>query len=159
VRREHLIVLGVPVNLDDVSFLLLFHVARLTIYVVCGEQTPRIPRPPLSDLHLSHRFPHPQRPDPAPRPPATPSTDRNRFSAPPPLDRKRAEEVCAIREDDLILLSLSKLKALKEEVERLSIEAGEVLTHVLLVREKETGDGETYHRMIQVSTSPSSTFP
>lgn len=62
-RREHLIVLGVPVNLDDVSLFLLFHVARLTIYVVCGEQTPRIPRPPLSDLHLSHRFPNPLRPD------------------------------------------------------------------------------------------------
>lgn len=42
---------------------------------------------------------------------------------------------------------------MKAELEKLSIDASGVLTHALLLREKEVGDGETYHGMIQVTTS------
>lgn len=59
--------------------------------------------------------------------------------------------MCAIGADDLVLLSVSKLKELREEIEALSNEASGVLTHALLMREKEVGDAETYNGMIQAS--------
>lgn len=69
--------------------------------------------------------------------------------APPPLDKARAEQLCALGEDDFSLMSAARLRAIVEEIDRLSVEASGVLTHALLLREKEVGDGETYHGMIQ----------
>lgn len=69
--------------------------------------------------------------------------------APPPLDKARAEALCAIGEEDLSLLSAARLRAMVDEIEKLSVDASGVLTHALLLREKEVGDGETYHGMIQ----------
>ena len=53
----------------------------------------------------------------------------------------------------MILMSLEKLKAFKSELERLSIEVSGLLTHSLMLREKEAGDGATYNGMIQVCSS------
>lgn len=72
-------------------------------------------------------------------------------SQPPPLDRTRADALCAIPADDLTLMSLPKLKALRDEIDRTSEEASGALTHSLMMRDKETGDAETYNNMIQVS--------
>ncbi|KAI5475016.1 Glycoside hydrolase, superfamily [Pseudohyphozyma bogoriensis] len=102
VRKEALVSLGIPVNLDDSA-----------------------DAKPLAEIR------------------------RKNASIPPPLDRKRAAEICALGEGDLTLYSLAKLKALKEELEKISIDASGLLTHALLMREKETGDTETYNGMIQ----------
>lgn len=56
-------------------------------------------------------------------------------------------------EQDLELMGLKELERMRDELDQLSVDASEVLTHALLMREKETGDGETYHGMIQVSPS------
>lgn len=53
-------------------------------------------------------------------------------------------------------MSLDKLKALRTELEKHSMEASQLLTHSLQLREKEVGDGETYNGMIQVRSSSSS---
>lgn len=71
--------------------------------------------------------------------------------APPPLNRARCEALCAVAEQDLELMKLSELERMRDDLDQLSVDASEVLTHALLMREKEVGDGETYHGMIQVS--------
>lgn len=72
---------------------------------------------------------------------------------PPPLDRTKVDAVCSIEADDLSLMSLPKLQALRDEIDQLTEEASGALTHALLMREKETGDTETYNNMIQVRRS------
>jgi len=49
------------------------------------------------------------------------------------------------------LMSVGKLRKMTEELEKISVEASEVLTHALLMREKEGQDKETYNGMISVS--------
>lgn len=52
-----------------------------------------------------------------------------------------------------MLLSMQRLTELRDEIDALSNEASGVLTHALLMREKEVSDAETYNGMIQVSSS------
>lgn len=75
----------------------------------------------------------------------------NPAPAPPPLDTSRANEICNYQELDLSLLSLEQLRALKEEMEGFRMSVSIRLEFELGVREKEVGDGEAYHVMIQVS--------
>ncbi|KAL8280414.1 hypothetical protein RQP46_007062 [Phenoliferia psychrophenolica] len=151
IRREHLIALGVPVNLDDSA-----DTKPLASLVLPSQQSQpnrlstspqSAPARTSSPLPFSSNTPYGSRSP-------TPSEDRRRIAnLPPPLDKKRAGEVCAIPEDDLLLLGLGDLEKLKAEIEKISIEASGALTHALLMREKEVGDGETYHGMIQVRPS------
>lgn len=55
-----------------------------------------------------------------------------------------------IKEDDLTLMSLAKLREMNDELDRISVEASGVLTHALMMREKEGQDKEVYNGMIQV---------
>ncbi|ORY90744.1 hypothetical protein BCR35DRAFT_323522 [Leucosporidium creatinivorum] len=154
IRREHLIALGVPVNLDDsadskplASLVLPSQINTLNNSPSIRSASPSGPRsstPPGAPYSPSSAYP--------PSRSGTPFADRERQRAsalPPPLDRKRADTVCAIGADDLVLLSVSKLRELRDEIEALSNEASGVLTHALLMREKEVGDAETYNGMIQ----------
>ncbi|BGP37030.1 hypothetical protein JCM10449v2_000934 [Rhodotorula kratochvilovae] len=148
IRREHLISMGIPVNLDEAS------------------------EPKISTLSLSASLHAPSRPSSAPplagtplpfaaaspggSRPSTPygtlraAASRSRTTlAPPPFDRVRADELLALQEDDLTLLSLQRLKEVGEELERISVEASGVLTHALMTREKEGQDKEVYNGMIQ----------
>lgn len=52
---------------------------------------------------------------------------------------------------DLNLLPVARLRALEAELDQISRDASNVLTHALMAREKESADAETYHEMIQVS--------
>ncbi|GAA5897656.1 hypothetical protein JCM5296_003748 [Sporobolomyces johnsonii] len=144
IRREHLVALGVPVNLDDSA-----DAKPLSSLVLSSPRLggPSIDRPasapphsgPTSSLPFSSR-------------PSTPFADRARShpsAAPPTLDRKRADELLSLREDDLTLLSVAELRAIRDEMERISVEASGVLTHALLAREKEGQDKEIYNGMIQ----------
>lgn len=67
---------------------------------------------------------------------------------PPPFDRERAEQALAAA--DLSLRSLDELRQLDAELDRISVDASELLTHALMMREKETQDKEVYNGMIQV---------
>ena len=71
---------------------------------------------------------------------------------PPPFDRERAEQALAAssNEADLSLRSLDELRQLDAELDRISVEASELLTFALMMREKETQDKEVYNGMIQV---------
>lgn len=62
-------------------------------------------------------------------------------------------QVISISADDLSVMSLAELEVLSQRLERIRGEASTSLEYALLVREKETGDTETYNGMIQVSLS------
>ena len=124
---------------------------------------------PLASLVLPSQFPHSpatashRTSSPSPtvispaHPPSRSSTpfaerERQRIQAqPPPLDRARATQVVDLVESDLALLSLDRLKRLREEIDRISADASEALTFALVAREKEAADAETYNGMISVS--------
>ncbi|KAM0749739.1 hypothetical protein T439DRAFT_326615 [Meredithblackwellia eburnea MCA 4105] len=146
IRREHLIALGVPVNLDDSS-----DSKPLGSLVLPSQEPhrPASPGPSSAPARSSSPLPF-TAPSPYSSRPSTPSEDRRKAAnVPPPLDKKRALEVCDIPREDLLLMKLDQLQKLKEEIESISRDASGALTHALLMREKEAGDGETYHGMIQ----------
>ncbi|GAA5856388.1 hypothetical protein JCM8547_008720 [Rhodosporidiobolus lusitaniae] len=163
IRKEHLLAMNIPVNLDD------------------SAEPPRlaplsIPRTRLSGIGLTPSIHPPSRPSSAPphsttlpysptsniprnssgsNPPSrssTPFADRERSrpsNGPPPFDKAHAEELMAIKGEDLTLMSLKRLREIGEEIDRISVEASGVLTHALMLREKEGQDKEVYNEMIQ----------
>lgn len=80
---------------------------------------------------------------------------------PPPFDRERAEQALAAssNEADLSLRSLDELRQLDAELDRISVDASELLTYALMMREKETQDKEVYNGMIQVRSFVDSSHP
>ncbi|GAA5873610.1 hypothetical protein JCM16303_001178 [Sporobolomyces ruberrimus] len=147
IRREHLISMGIPVNLDDsndskpISSLSISSSPRLSGYQNRSSSAPAGASPlPFSSSRVPSRS-------------STPFADRERSrtrrsASPPSLDKTLANEYLLLKEDDLTLMSLEKLKEITNELEKISVEASEVLTHALLMREKESQDKETYNGMI-----------
>ncbi|GAA6008725.1 hypothetical protein JCM11491_003412 [Sporobolomyces phaffii] len=145
IRREHLVSMGIPVNLDDsndskpVSSLGIAASPRLA----GSHSRPSSAPPGASPLPFSSSR-NPSRS-------STPFADRERTRrtvSPPPLDETLANDLVSLKEDDLTLMSLDKLRSIANELERISVDASEVLTHALLMREKESQDKETYNGMI-----------
>ncbi|GAA5905438.1 hypothetical protein JCM6882_003160 [Rhodosporidiobolus microsporus] len=154
IRREHLVAMGIPVNLDDTAEpkypSLALSRNRLGPITSSHSPTRSSSAPPLSGATLPFSSASASS-LPGSRS-STPFADRERtrpgMSA-PPLDKARAEELIAIREEDLTLMPLDKLRAMGDELERISVEASGVLTHALMMREKEGQDKEVYNGMIQ----------
>ncbi|GAA5820299.1 hypothetical protein JCM3770_004038 [Rhodotorula araucariae] len=148
IRREHLVSMGIPVNLDEAS-----EPKISTLTLSAAHHAP--PRPSSAPPLAGTPLPFAAAPLGGSRP-STPygtlraAASRSRTAvAPPPFDRARADELLALQEADLTLLSLDRLRAIGDELERISVEASEVLTHALMTREKEGQDKEVYNGMIQ----------
>lgn len=73
--------------------------------------------------------------------------------APPRFDHARADRALAIGEEDLALRTLGELRELDAELDRISVDASGLLTHALMLREKESQDKDVYNGMIQVHQS------
>ncbi|GAA5957374.1 hypothetical protein JCM3765_000439 [Sporobolomyces pararoseus] len=144
IRREHLISMGIPVNLDDANDSKPVSSLSISSPRLSGSLARPSSAPPGSS-------PLPFSSSRVPSRSSTPFADRERTrrsASPPPLDKTLANQLLALKEDDLTLLSLEKLKNITAELEKISVEASEVLTHALLMREKESQDKETYNGMI-----------
>ncbi|GAA5832355.1 hypothetical protein JCM3766R1_002394 [Sporobolomyces carnicolor] len=145
IRREHLVSMGIPVNLDDSNDTKPFSSLATSSPRLSGSLSgrPSSAPPGASPLPFaSSRVPSRS---------STPFADRERTrrsASPPPLDKTLANQLLALKEDDLTLMSLDKLKSITADLEKISVEASEVLTHALLLREKESQDKETYNGMI-----------
>ncbi|GAA6005359.1 hypothetical protein JCM10207_002951 [Rhodosporidiobolus poonsookiae] len=155
IRREHLVSMGIPVNLDDSSDSKLPSLSLSTrsrfgpaAGPALSSPTRSVSAPPLG----GPAFPLSGGPSSLPGSrSSTPFADRERSrgAQAPVLDTRRAEELLGIREEDLTLLPLGKLREMSDELERISVEASGVLTHALMMREKEGQDKEVYNGMIQ----------
>jgi len=127
-RRSHLIALGIPVNLDELST-----------------------STPLQTLVVSTKdvLPGGNGPMSAPATKNRSSLALQRIPT-PTIDRGRCSQILDMKEEDIGELPLDGIQSLKKELEGLLGQAGELLTNRLEKREKLTADSATYDLMIQV---------
>ncbi|WFD34848.1 hypothetical protein MCUN1_001692 [Malassezia cuniculi] len=139
-RRQQLIALGVPINLDEVQ---------------------QKELPPL-ELHIEPtQAPEPENPQsatpvaaekPAPAVPQERQADRRRRELGvdvPVVDAERIKQVTALTEEDLKLQSLPALRNLVKELQTLSAQTTELLAYHLMLRDMFSADSETYNAMIK----------
>lgn len=164
-RRQQLIALGVPINLDE----------------VLGGDAQQKELPPL-ELHVESA------PAPVPAPEAAaaaaasvPASDTPESSvqapesAPVPgerlgdrrrrelgvnvpfVDSERIEQITRLTEDDLKLQSLPALRSLVKELQALSTQTTELLAYHLMLRDMFTADSDMYNTMIKDLVAGAST--
>lgn len=136
-RRQYLIAVGVPINLDE-----------LNTSSTNGAKT----LPPLA-LKLD-RGARGSETDPGSNKPnesniGSAKSTRERDNKPPEFDTQRAKSIVAMTEDQLTLLGLPALRELQRETEMLTRQASTVLTHFLSQRESHSTDAEMYNGLIK----------
>lgn len=136
-RRQYLIAVGVPINLDE-----------LNTTNTNGSKT----LPPLA-LKLD-RGARGSEADSGPvnqneGKPGSAKSTRERDNKPPEFDTQRAKSIVAMTEDQLTLLGLPALRELQRETEVLTRQASTVLTHYLSQRESHSTDAEMYNGLIK----------
>ncbi|BEJ14370.1 hypothetical protein CspHIS471_0401370 [Cutaneotrichosporon sp. HIS471] len=148
VRREHLIAMGVPVNLDEVDSHRLSALPPLRITTADMPARSQSAAPaPLK----RHSLPPP---GPATTGASAPVSARNSqadkydLGPRPVLDMARAEELCGLEEEQLALLPLSKLQALQAELEQTTAGASGLLAYLLQLKDALGTDSRTYNGMI-----------
>lgn len=114
VRRDHLIAMGVPVNLDEVESHRLSTLPPLKI---------------TTDL--------------ANKPPPRVSEDKHGLGPKPTLDFAKAEELCAIEDDKLKLCSLGRLETVQRDLVRATNEASALLAYLAQLKDARQQDHET----------------
>ncbi|BGP21954.1 hypothetical protein Rt10032_c18g6083 [Rhodotorula toruloides] len=151
VRREHLGSMGVAVPPEDTADLRVSTLGASSSYgasIVSPARPSSAPPGGTGALPLSS--PNPNSRSSTPYGTSRQSSSRANLIAPAPtMNCERADELMGIKEDDLTLMSLAKLHEMNEELDRISVEASGVLTHALMMREKEGQDKEVYNGMIQ----------
>ncbi|BEJ06847.1 hypothetical protein CcaverHIS641_0401160 [Cutaneotrichosporon cavernicola] len=148
VRREHLIAMGVPVNLDEVDShrLSALPPLRITTADMPARSQSAAPAP-----QKRHSLPPP---GPATAGASAPVSARNShvdkydLGPRPVLDTARAEELCGLEEEQLALLTLSKLQALQAELEQTTASASGLLAYLLQLKDALGTDSRTYNGMI-----------
>ncbi|BGO88646.1 hypothetical protein BJY59DRAFT_657143 [Rhodotorula toruloides] len=151
VRREHLGSMGIAVPPEDTAELRVSTLGASSAYGA-SIVSPARPSsaPPGGTGSLPFSSPNPNSRSSTPYGTSRSSASRSNLIAPAPtMNRARADELMGIKEDDLTLMSLAKLREMNDELDRISVEASGVLTHALMMREKEGQDKEVYNGMIQ----------
>lgn len=113
-RRDHLIAMGVPVNLDEVESHRLSTLPPLKI---------------TTDL--------------ATNPPPRASEDKHGLGPKPVVNFGRAEELCALEDDKLKLCSLAKLETVQRDLVRATNEASALLAYLAQLKDARQQDHET----------------
>ena len=140
-RRQYLISLGVPINLDE----------------VLGNGPTKEALPPLqlnlvTSDHDSSSLSVPARPG-VPKVSSKESWGDHRRRQiglhEPSLPIGRIEKLLQLSEDDIKLLTLPELRELFREMESLSKRMGDALQYHLMIRETFSTDSEVYHGMIR----------
>ncbi|KAI0004955.1 hypothetical protein BJV74DRAFT_805925 [Russula compacta] len=155
IRRQHLITLGIPVNLDEV----LPHASNKPLPALHITTRP-MSAPPVSrngsrptngqtSLHHSRAGTPVQVA-------GTPTTGNSRKGAvaqlglgpKPELDEQRIEELLALTSDQLSLLPLASLEACLSDLRMQTQNTSSLLTHLLQTRDALQQDSETYNKLI-----------
>ncbi|GFZ44555.1 hypothetical protein JCM24511_02279 [Saitozyma sp. JCM 24511] len=157
VRREHLISMGVPVNLDEVDSHRLSALPPLRITTSMGPPPPR-PRPVSADRAGRGSLDSKGKPrevnNGAASVPASaiPSTNgglsKYGLGERPAMDPTRAEDLCGIDEARLSLLPIESLKTMQADLVETSAQASALLAWLLQLKDAQTQDSQTYNGMI-----------
>ncbi|KAL7420400.1 hypothetical protein Q5752_005370 [Cryptotrichosporon argae] len=155
VRREHLISMGVPVNLDEVDSHRLSSLPPLRIMTTAapGACDRASMPPPRSSSVDTRRNGAGARGEPEAGPSSAPGLGGSGpgqygLGAKPVLDIARAEALCALEEDDLALLPLARLRQVQDDMARVSAQASAQLAWLLQLKDAQAQDAKTYNGMI-----------
>ncbi|KAK8844764.1 hypothetical protein IAR55_006614 [Kwoniella newhampshirensis] len=172
VRRDHLISMGVPVNLDEVDSHRLSALPTLRITTSAASRSmPPPARPGSLDASSNGRYTAQQKGkgrDTSPGVMSVPNsagasksdglvgngngagtgTGKYGLGQRPEMDVARAEELCGLEEDQLSILSIHALKKIQDELVTATAQASAALAWSLQLKDAQTQDSATYNGMI-----------
>ncbi|WVQ82898.1 hypothetical protein IAT38_005034 [Cryptococcus sp. DSM 104549] len=164
VRRDHLISMGVPVNLDEVDSHRLSALPPLRITTAEGAAAQRQaqaqgrPVPRRAETLDGARWSTEQKGKgrEAPRGAMSAGVDGQAGGAVgkyglgqrPPMDMAKAEDLCGVEEDQLTLLPIASLRKIQQELVENSAQASATLAWMLQLKDAQTQDSATYNGMI-----------
>ncbi|TXT13139.1 hypothetical protein VHUM_01540 [Vanrija humicola] len=148
VRRDHLIAMGVPVNLDEVDSHRLaalppLHISTKGLPASAGGNGKGKARESYGGSASASA--------PASAAPHTNgSAERSKYGLgeQPIVDVPRAEELCGLDEDALSIMPLARLRALQAELERHTADGSALLAWFLQLKDAQKQDADTYNGMI-----------
>ncbi|KIM68893.1 hypothetical protein SCLCIDRAFT_1209111 [Scleroderma citrinum Foug A] len=153
IRQQHLISLGLPVNLDEmlpqasVNPLPPLHVSTRPMSL-----PPVAPNNPLRNMPASRDnsrpgTPRPNTPQPAVRP-GMPAVKQLGLGPKPRLDEQRINELLSLDPDELNLFPLAKVEAYLSDLKSETTNTSSLLTYLLQTRDALQQDSETYNKLI-----------
>lgn len=150
IRRQHLITLGIPVNLDEVLPKSGPKLPTLEIHTRPTSAPPApytapVPRPagPASRVGT----PRSGTPQPGVRSTAL-AAAQTRLGPPPELNEAKINELLAIDTDNLLLVPTDRLNQYLSELKEQTASTSALLTYLLQMRDALQQDSETYNKVI-----------
>ncbi|KAG0709828.1 hypothetical protein DFH29DRAFT_885971 [Suillus ampliporus] len=153
IRQQHLIALGLPVNLDEIlphasgKPLPPLHISTRPMSAPPGPRNGLLHSTPPSRTNSRAGTPVIGTPQPSTR--SGPSTVSQLGIGPKPqLDQKKVEELLKLDADQLTLLPLAKLERCLVDLRTETTNVSSLLTHLLQTRDALQQDSETYNKLI-----------
>jgi len=152
IRRQHLIALGIPVNLDEMlppvgGKLPPLEITTRPTSAPPGPSSAAVVRPLVSATANNSRAGTPR--------PGTPVTKSNSLAAAqlrlgprPELQEATINNLLSLKPDDLSLLSLSKVQSHFDALKQQTAQTSALLTYLLQTRDSLQQDAETYNKLI-----------
>ncbi|KAG2060113.1 hypothetical protein BDR06DRAFT_948157 [Suillus hirtellus] len=152
IRQQHLIALGLPVNLDEIlphasgKPLPPLHISTRPMSAPPGPRNGPLQSTPSSRTTSRAGTPRMGTPQPSTR--AGPTVSQLGIGPKPQLDDKRVEELLKLDTDQLTLLPLAKLERCLIDFRTETTNTSSLLTHLLQTRDALQQDSETYNKLI-----------
>jgi len=154
IRQQHLISLGLPVNLDEMhphanaKPLPPLQISTRPMSAPPGPRGAPGSKPSSREHSLSRAgTPRSGTPQPSSRMKAS-NVNQLRIGPRPQLDDKKIEELVNLEQDQLTLLPLSKLEQMLVDIRTETTNASSLLTYLLQTRDALEQDSETYNKLI-----------
>ncbi|KZW03787.1 hypothetical protein EXIGLDRAFT_663071 [Exidia glandulosa HHB12029] len=153
IRRQHLISLGIPINLDEVlpqangkpmPELQITTRPASTPPGELGKRSPAVRNVPASSYPSRSGTPQPQSARPGP----SSAAQSLGLGPKPSLDKSKVNEMLELETDSLSILPLTKLQSHLVTMRNLTADASAVLTHLLQTKDALQQDSETYNGLI-----------
>ncbi|KAI0700752.1 hypothetical protein BC835DRAFT_1326256 [Cytidiella melzeri] len=151
IRRQHLIELGIPVNLDEVLPRAVTKLPTLEIHTrpTSAPPLPRsmTPRPATTTPTSQAGTPRSGTPQPGVRNTAV-AMAQLRLGPKPEIDESKIKSLIALDTDNLLLLPASKLEGYLSDFRLQAASISALLTYLLQTRDALQQDSETYNKLI-----------
>ncbi|KAG1815606.1 uncharacterized protein BJ212DRAFT_1357472 [Suillus subaureus] len=152
IRQQHLIALGLPVNLDEIlphasgKPLPPLHISTRPMSAPPGPRNGPLQSAPSSRTNSRAGTPRMGTPQPSTR--AGPIISQLGIGPKPQLDDNKVEELLKLDTNQLTLLPLAKLERCLVDLRTETTNASSLLTHLLQTRDALQQDSETYNKLI-----------